>query len=368
MTIHKPRRPARIVPAPFAAVVLLLACAASGARLSRPKHQSPPDLLHGLIEDARRDRKAVRVVGVHDALSARIVQQQSGLLACGGRVGLFVSGFGVSASRLGRPDASILTRSEIEDAARNVVRAVSNTHATGLPPPPVLVDGDTGFGGAANVRETIRRTASIGAAAITIEDQVFPKRCTYLAGSGIGVVSRAEATDRIGAALAARDEALEADGNPIFVVARTDCRMALGLDEAIERCLAFQDMGADVVYAENLQSGEEYLALRRAVTGGSTASEARGVAPMVLAQFQTGAENQRLYSADEVGAMGYEMALYGVAGLQATVSALRSAVSELLGEGSGGIVRSTPLSALDEIKEVVGFSDLDDFERRHGCT
>ena len=161
--------------------------------------------------------------------------------------------------------------------------------------------------------------------------------------------------------------------NRISIIARTDCRMALGLDEAIERCLAFQELGADIVYAENLQSKDEYLALRKAMAGGGDAADLSStatsdVAPMILAQFQTGKEDQRLYTLEEVSSMGYEMTLYGVTGLQATVSALKSVASELFVEDRGGIISSTSLSSLNEIKDVVGFSDLDHFEQKYGCT
>ena len=361
------------------------------------RYQQPSDCLRDLLSKARRRKRAVRIVGVHDALSARIVQQQHELRFrqkqneidrspssfsttddpndgdSSSSMGLFVSGFGVSAARLGRPDMSILTRYEIEDTARNIIQAVSSSHSTS--PVPVIVDGDTGFGGTANVRETIRRMAAIKAAAITIEDQVFPKKCTYLAGSGINIVSQKDSFDRVRTALAARQEAEEVDGNRISVIARTDCRMALGLNEAIERCLKFQEMGANIVYAENLQSKEEYLALRKAMIGGGDVGDASSggsdVAPMILAQFQTGKADQRLYPVDEVSAMGYEMTLYGVTGLQATVSALEAVASELFDDddkSSGGIVTSTPLSSLNEIKDVVGFSDLDSFEKKYGCT
>ena len=149
--------------------------------------------------------------------------------------------------------------------------------------------------------------------------------------------------------------------------------MALGLQEAIERCLAFQELGADIVYAENLQSKDEYLALRKAMIGSGdftnlSSLATNDVAPMILAQFQMGNEDQTLYSMDEVSEMGYEMTLYGVTGLQATVSALESAATELFNDDGGGIVTSTPLSSLNEIKNVVGFSELDSFEQKYGCT
>jgi len=383
-----------------AVALAILSSTGSGAKLSSthsdptPQHQyqHPSDHLHDLLSKARQKQRAIRVVGVHDALSARIVQKQHelkllqykeenesspGAGPAPAGMGLFVSGFGVSAARLGRPDMSILTRYEVEDTARNIIQAISHASSpsSSCPSraPPVIVDGDTGFGGTANMRETIRRMAATKAAAITIEDQVFPKRCTYIAGSEINIVSRTDAIDRVRTALAAQTEAEEIDGNRMSIVARTDCRMAFGLDEAIERCLAFQEMGADIVYAENLQSKEEYLALRKAMIGGNNfedASVTNSIAPMILAQFQTGNKDHRLYSVDEVSSMGYEMTLYGVSGLQATVSALQSVAFELFhDEGSNaGIVSSTQLASLNEIKDVVGFSDLDSFEQNYGCT
>mmetsp|Transcript_53806 Transcript_53806/g.60112 ORF Transcript_53806/g.60112 Transcript_53806/m.60112 type:complete len:361 (-) Transcript_53806:150-1232(-) len=341
-------------------------------------YQYPSDRLLDLLSNARQQKNAMQIVGVHDALSANIVQHQyelqllkqqkeNGDVSNAAAMGLFVSGFGVSASRIAQPDMSILSRYEIEDTARNIIQAVSSSSSS-LPPPPVIVDGDTGFGGTANVRETIRRIASLKAAAITIEDQCFPKKCTYIAGSSVNIVSRTDAINRMGCALAAQKEAEEIDGNRMLIVGRTDCRMAFGLDEAIERCLAFQELGADIIYAENLQSKEEYLALRKAMVGGDdVATSSSSIAPMILAQFQTGEKNQRLYSVNEVSSMGYEMTLYGVTSLQATVSALQSVASELFNNDDNGSCISTPLSSLNEIKEVVGFPDLDLFEKKYGC-
>ena len=360
-----------------AALVIANVCALEiNPSITPQPYQYPSDCLKDMLSEARRQQQTIPIVGVHDTLSARIMQQQHGLKASLSShsiapIGLFVSGFGVSAARLGKPDMSILTRYEQEDTARNIIQSVSSS--SDFKPPPVIVDGDTGFGGTANVRETIRRMAAIKAAAITIEDQVFPKRCTYIAGTGINIVSRQDATDRVRTALAAKQEAKDADGNRISIIARTDCRMALGLQEAIERCLAFQELGADIVYAENLQSKDEYLALRKAMIGSGdftnlSSLATNDVAPMILAQFQTGNEDQTLYSMDEVSEMGYEMTLYGVTGLQATVSALESAATELFNDDGGGIVTSTPLSSLNEIKNVVGFSELDSFEHKYGCT
>ena len=118
----------------------------------------------------------------------------------------------------------------------------------------------------------------------------------------------------------------------------------------------------------------EYRTLRKAmIDGGSddatASSSSSSITPMLMAQFQTGEKDQRLYTGKEVSAMGYEMTLYGVAGLQATVSALQLVSSEIFDDDSGcdGIVKSASLSTLDQIKDVVGFSELDSFEEKYGC-
>ena len=213
--------------------------------------------------------------------------------------------------RFGVPDAGLVSRAEMEEAARVIIRAsaAASAEAGGAAPPPVVVDGDTGYGGAANVRATVRGLAAAGAAAVTIEDQEWPKRCTVVAGGGVRVVSRHAAARRVAAALAARDEARSMDGREIMVVARTDCRRAEGLEEAIARCQAFEALGADVVYAENLATLAEYRALRQALSPAT---------PMVCAQVD------ETHSAEELGALGYDCALFGVRALRATVHALKA--------------------------------------------
>lgn len=285
----------------------------------------------------RKETAAMGVYGVHDALSARVFERHFT-----NKQALFVSGFGITASRLGLPDAGLLTSTEMEDSAKNIIQQTKC---------PVIVDGDTGFGGVHNIRRTIRQIASIGAAAITIEDQQFPKTCTYLAGSDVTVLDRKESKERIQVALKAKMEASERDGNKLLIVARTDCRMQLGLDEAIERCLVFEELGADIVYAENLQSTEEYTQLRTKI---------QDTTPMMLAQVQTGKDDQNFWTLQKIGEMGYQMGLFGITGLQAAVTAMDRVASEML---DSGLVPSDNLSSLDEIKDMVGFPELDAFEQ-----
>ncbi len=308
---------------------------------------SPATRLKTLCEERRaRGAAAIALPGVHDALSARVFAEA-------GARALFVSGFGAAASRLGVPDAGIITRTQMEATAREIVRASRDAFGQSGPPPPVIADGDTGYGGAANVRATVRGLAAAGAAAVTIEDQRFPKRCAVVAGAGVRVVDAEAARARVRAALAARDEAAD----EILVVARTDCRAALGLDEAISRCVAFEALGADVVYAEGLRSNDEYAALRAALAPSTTT---------MLAQVDRGDRAASdVLSTDEVGAIGFDLALFGVSALQAQLAALQATARGLVGGGGGH--EPARLAPFDEVRRVVGFDELDAFEAKYAC-
>eukprot|EP00562_Extubocellulus_spinifer_P001161 CAMPEP_0178478828 /NCGR_PEP_ID=MMETSP0696-20121128/4863_1 /TAXON_ID=265572 /ORGANISM="Extubocellulus spinifer, Strain CCMP396" /LENGTH=358 /DNA_ID=CAMNT_0020106213 /DNA_START=113 /DNA_END=1189 /DNA_ORIENTATION=- len=344
------------------------------AQQARRPSSAGASQLRNLLSDQHLSRQsttepsppAIVLPGVHDALSSKI-------FAASGAQVLFLSGFGVSATKLGEPDAGILTLSEMESVARHVIGAVDKAAGTKATIP-VIVDGDTGFGGPSNIRRTIRGLASAGAAAITIEDQVFPKRCTIAAGSGVRVVPREQSLERIKCALGARDEARDLNGNDVLIVARTDCRAALGLEEAIARCKAYEELGADVVYAENLQSKEEYVRLR---------SELRSDMPMMLAQVQQGSakgasdNDDSVFDAQEIGDMGYSLALFGVTGLQSYVHALQQSAEGMLrpsaspakSDGKGGGVLSGNdtelLCSFVTLKDIVGFPEVDDFESKY---
>ncbi|KAL3791826.1 hypothetical protein HJC23_002457 [Cyclotella cryptica] len=236
-----------------------------------PPPATPANVLYSLISANRKHAyenkellSAIPLAGIHDALSAKIFAQK-------GAPALFLSGFGVSASLLGVPDAGVTSLVEMEQVTRNVCSAM-RSHKGLKVPPPLIVDGDTGYGGSPNMLRTISSLASAGAAAITIEDQVFPKMCTIAAGEKIRIVEREEAVGRVRGALGARDLYCErvslsttestSSGAGCWIVARTDCRLAFGFEEVVERCLRFEELGAEIVYAENLQSIDEYLKLR----------------------------------------------------------------------------------------------------------
>ena len=193
------------------------------------------------IRDAVADR-AVLMPGVYDALTSRIAA----------RVGfevVFISGYSVSAARLGEPDFGFLTQSEMAEAARSVVRVSSA---------PVIVDADTGYGNALNVMRAVAELQDAGAAGVFLEDQVWPKKCGHMKGKR--VVDVDEHAAKICAAADARGE------RDLFIVARTDARQPLGLDAAIERCLAYKEAGADALFVEAPESEDE---LREIASAGS---------------------------------------------------------------------------------------------------
>src|SRR6187455_240133 len=165
--------------------------------------------------------------GCHDAMSARLIEE------AGFELG-FMSGFAVSAARLAMPDAGLISYAELADQGANICQSVSI---------PMIGDGDTGFGSAQNIKRTVEGYARAGFACIMLEDQVAPKRCGHTEGKS--VVGRDEALMRIQAAVDARDA-----GADILIMARTDARACVSLEEAIARCRAFRELGADITFLE----------------------------------------------------------------------------------------------------------------------
>ncbi len=181
--------------------------------------------------------------GCFDALSTK-------LIADAGYQVSFMSGFAVSAVRLGLPDTGLISFAEMLDSLRSCCGAVSGF--------PVIGDGDTGYGNALNVQRTVIEYARAGAAAVMIEDQVSPKKCGHTKGKQ--VVSREEARMKIRAAVEARAE------RDILILARTDARAVHGPQEALARCRDFEAEGADIIFYEAPESEAEMEAFCRAVS------------------------------------------------------------------------------------------------------
>lgn len=252
--------------------------------------------------------------GCHDAISVRLVEEAGFELA-------FMSGFAVSAARLGMPDTGLISYAELVDQGQNICRAVSI---------PVIGDGDTGFGSAQNVKRTIQGYASAGFACIMLEDQVAPKRCGHTEGKS--VVGRDEAVMRIRAAVDARDA-----GADILIMARTDARACVGLDEAIARCRAFRDIGADITF---LEAPLNELEMRR------YCAEVEG--PKMANLIEGG--KTPLLPIGDLEAIGYTIAVYPLTLLNVSIGAMRTALREMRG--------GQPASAVmdfDGLKGAVGF-------------
>jgi 2-methylisocitrate lyase-like PEP mutase family enzyme len=171
----------------------------------------------------------------YDALSAKLVEMAGFSFS-------FMSGFAVSTVRLAAPDAGLISYGEMVEQGRCITAAVSI---------PVIGDGDTGYGNALNVKRTVKGYIQAGFAGILLEDQVTPKACGHTPGRQ--VIPREEAVTKIRAAIDARNES----GSDIVIVARTDARQAVSLNEALWRVRAFADAGADVLFIDALASVEE---------------------------------------------------------------------------------------------------------------
>ena len=275
---------------------------------------------------AQRIRDAVAadtvlMPGLYDALTARIAA----------RVGfdvVFISGYSVSATRLGEPDFGFLTQTEMVDAARAVCR-VSTA--------PVIVDADTGYGNAVNVLRTVRDLQDAGASGVFLEDQVWPKKCGHMAGKR--VVETAEHAAKIRAAVDARGE------RDLFVVARTDARQPLGLDAAIERCLAYKDAGADALFVEAPESIEELERVAQALPGPLVANMVeRGVTPHL--------------SRSELRDLGFGLIVCPLAALYAAARAVTDVLTELSD-------KETTAGAYERMLTFDEFNALVDLERRY---
>ena len=262
-----------------------------------------------------------------DGLSAKMIEQAGFALT-------FMSGFAVSAARLGLPDAGLISYGEMVDQGQNICSSVSI---------PVLGDGDTGYGNAMNVRRTVDGYARAGFAAVMIEDQVSPKRCGHTRGKLI--VSRDEAYERIQAAVDARKEGLD-----ILIIGRTDARTDHGLEEAMERARSFSELGADILFIEAPESVEEMKIICGEVPG------------IHMANLIEGGKTPML-SPSELHTIGFKLAAYPLVLVSAAMQAMAAALKDLqAGKSPSGLM------SFKEVRRVVGFDDYYDVEKNYGAS
>ncbi len=269
--------------------------------------------------------------GAYDALSARLAERA-------GFAAMFTTGFGFSASVLGQPDFGLLTMSETMDRVRHVVQAVTV---------PVVADMDTGYGNPLNVQRTVREVIVSGAAGIILEDQEWPKKCGHFEGKR--VIPAEDHAAKIRAAADARD------GDDLVIIARTDARAPLGLEEAIRRGKMYRDAGADVVFVEAPQSLDELRAVKAAIPD----------VPLFANMVEGGKTPLLTYA--ELQELGYKMVVFPLSALLAAAKAIEGVFAELYGKKTtaGVVDRLTPFQ---EFEKMVGVPELRAAEEKYGVS
>jgi methylisocitrate lyase len=282
-------------------------------------HVSPGALLRA----AAREEKPLQIVGAIHAYAARLAEA-SGFKA------LYLSGGGVAANSLGMPDLGIST---MEDVLTDIRRI---TDATRLP---LLVDADTGWGGAFNIARTVRSFIKAGAAGMHIEDQVQSKRCGHRPGKEI--VSKTEMVDRIKAAVDARSD------EDFVIMARTDALAVEGVESAIERAMACVEAGADMIFPEAITDLSLYSDFRSRLT-----------VPMLANITEFG--QTPLFSSAELAAVGVDIVLYCCSAYRAMNAAALSVYQAIRRDGTQRNVLPLMQSRVDLYK----YLDYHAYERK----
>jgi 2,3-dimethylmalate lyase len=277
------------------------------------------------LRQALAGKGLVTAPGVYDMISAKAADRL-------GFSALYMTGFGVSAT-LGLPDAGLASYTEMVERVAQICQGTLT---------PLICDADTGFGGLLNVERTVRGYERAGAAAIQIEDQVFPKKCGHTPGRRVVPVE--QMVRKIEVAAASRS-------SPDFlIVARTDARTNHGLDEALRRGEAYAKAGADILFIESPESEEEMARIGRHFDVPLLANMADGGRTPILPR-------KRLEE------LGYAIAIFPVTGLLAAVKALERVYGVLKEEGSSDTLASE-LYPFDKLCRLVGFEQVWEFDKR----
>jgi 2-methylisocitrate lyase-like PEP mutase family enzyme len=265
--------------------------------------------------------------GVFDMVSLRLADTF-------GFDALYMTGYGTVASHLGLPDAGLATYSDMVGRVTAMARMAQK---------PLIADADTGYGGLLNMRHTIQGYEAAGAAAIQLEDQEFPKKCGHTPGRR--VIPIEDMVRKIQVAVDSRTD-------PNFlIIARTDARTSLGLDEALRRGEAYARAGADILFIESPESEEEMRRIGKAFD-----------LPLLANMVERG--RTPVLSKQDLESIGYKLAIFPVTALLAAVAAMKSVYQQFQDQGSssGG---TTPLFDFSELTKLMGFEDVWEFEKRY---
>ena len=262
--------------------------------------------------------------GVYDMISATIAEKV-------GFPAVFVGGYGVSASHLGVPDVGIMTFTDILERVRTFSAILTK---------PIIVDADTGYGGLVNLRHAVRSYEKAGVTAIQIEDQTFPKRCGH--AKGVEVCDIQEMLKRIGVATESRNS------ENFLIIARTDSRLELGLEEAIKRAEAYSEAGADLIFVESPQTVDEMKILKQSIK-----------TPLVFKMVPDG--NLSDLNSKVLADLGFSILIYPTLGFLSAANAIQQAFNEFK---TTGLVKKQTMQRFDEFSNMIGFEEIYSFEDR----
>ena len=286
-----------------------------------------------ILRKAIMDRRAVLVPGCHDALSAKCIE------ACGFEA-IQISGYGVAASLLGKPDVGLVQVKDVLENAWNIVQAVNI---------PVMADMDTGGGNAINAAYNAERLITMGVAGLNLEDQVFPKRCGHMGGKE--VIPAEEMVGKIKAIAEVRDRL-----DPDFIInARTDVFAVMGLDEAIRRCNLYLKAGADLAFIDGIKTRADIERATREIKGPLSVNQMDAI---------TGMKTELIPQA-ELAKLGVGRISIPVASIMVAHKALMDFFKALKASPTGNLAgQSKWVSTFEEYTDFVGLKDYKAMEDR----
>jgi len=278
-----------------------------------------------MLREMLKEDGIIMAPGAFDAWSARLIEKA-------GFKAIYMTGYGVSASVLGKPDIGLITMQEMAEMARNMANATTV---------PIIADADNGYGSALNVIRTIQEYEQSGIAGIQLEDQVFPKRCGHMEGKQL--IPKDEMVAKIRAAVYARKDP------DTVIIARTDARAVNGFEDAIDRAKAYVEAGADVIFFEAPQSADEVKKVAEIIK-----------IPLLSNMVENG--KTPMFTTKELIEMGYRIVIYPAAPIYTATKAIMDML-EVLSENK-------TLSACKDMEvdfptfnNMIGVKDARDLEK-----
>jgi len=275
-----------------------------------------------------KQNRLIVAPGIFELISAKIADRMG--FEC-----LYVTGYGLVASHLGLPDAGLATYTDMVGRVAQIGRMTQT---------PFIADGDTGYGGLLNVRHTVQGYEAAGACGIQLEDQEFPKKCGHMLGRRVIPAEEMAAKVRVAA---------DSRSDPDFlVIARTDARTTLGLDEALRRAELYLKAGADVLFVESPESVEEMRRIGETFKG----------VPLFANMVEGG--RTPLLDRKTLEEVGYRIAIFPALGFLAMGAALESSYQNLLQKGSS-VDNPVPLYDFKKFSELMGFDWVSAFDEKY---